>query len=138
MHIISHFNNIFTMLPECVWYCRDTYTTNITINLQIINNEIIIFICLILRYMMLHYFISSRKLKSCVKYLRMLSRFNAADILYFQYSFLEIRIIKLYCIIHGSVVIHMCSNRYYSEVYEAYFRFSVGCELGEQYVHTCM
>ena len=25
-------------------------------------------------------------------------------------------------------------SRYYSEVYEAYFRFSVGCELAEHYV----
>ena len=25
-------------------------------------------------------------------------------------------------------------SRYYSEVFEAYFRFSVGCELGEHYV----
>ena len=25
-------------------------------------------------------------------------------------------------------------SRYHSEVFEAYFRFSVGCELGEHYV----
>ena len=25
-------------------------------------------------------------------------------------------------------------SRYYSEVFEVYFRFSVGCELGEHYV----
>ena len=62
------------MLPECAWYCMDTYATNFRINLQIINNEMMIIICLICRYMMLHQFISSRKLKMCVEYLRMLSR----------------------------------------------------------------
>ena len=29
------------MLPECTWYCRDTYATNFRINLQIINNKTI-------------------------------------------------------------------------------------------------
>ena len=42
------------MLPECAWYCRDTYATNIRINLQIIENEMMISICLIYRYIMLH------------------------------------------------------------------------------------
>ena len=27
------------MLPECAWYCKDTYAKNLRINLQIINNE---------------------------------------------------------------------------------------------------
>ena len=40
----------------------------------------------------------------------MLSRMKAAYILYFQYSVLEIRIINMYVIIHGSVIIHMCSK----------------------------
>ena len=33
-----------------------------------------------------------------------------AIIFYFQYSFQEIRIINMYVIIHGSVIIHMCSK----------------------------
>ena len=40
----------------------------------------------------------------------MLSRMKAAYIFYFQYSFLEIRIIDMYVIIHGSVIIYMCSK----------------------------
>ena len=96
------------MLQECAWYCKDTYATNFRINLQIINNEMMILIYLICRYIMLHQFISSRKFKICVVYLRMLSRMKAAYIFYFQYSFLEIRIINMYVIIHGSVIIHMC------------------------------
>ena len=52
--------------------------------------------------------ISSRKLKLCVEYLRMLSRMKAAYIFYFQYSFQEIRIINMYFIIHDSVNIYMC------------------------------
>ena len=62
------------MLPECAWYCKDTYAKNFRINLQIINNEMMILIYLICRYIMLHQFISSRKSKICVVYLRMLSR----------------------------------------------------------------
>ena len=38
----------------------------------------------------------------------MLSRMKAAYIFYFQYTFLEILIINMYVIIHGSVIIHMC------------------------------
>ena len=91
------------MLPECAWYCKDIYATNFRINLQIINNEMMILIYLICKY------ISSCKFKICVVYLRMLSRMKAAYIFYFQYSFLEIRIINMYVIIHGSVIIHMCS-----------------------------
>ena len=82
------------MLPECTWYCKDTYATKFRINLQIINNEMMILICLISRDIMLHQFISSHKFKICVVYLRMLSRMKAAYIFYFQYSFLEIRIIN--------------------------------------------
>ena len=110
MHITSHFNDIFTIqcLPECAWYCKDTYATNFRINLQIINNEMMILIYLIYRYIMLHQFISSRKFEICVLYLRMLSRMKAAYIFYFQFSFQEIRIINMYVIIHGSVIIHMC------------------------------
>ena len=96
------------MLQECAWYCKDTYATNFRINLQIINNEMMILIYLICRYIMLHQFISSRKFKISVVYLRMLSRMKAAYIFYFQYSFLEIRIINMYVIIHDSVIIHMC------------------------------
>ena len=69
-----------------------------------------ILIYLICRYIMLHQSMSSRKLKICVVYLRMLSRIKAAYIFYFQYSFLEIRIINMYVIIHGSVIIHMWSK----------------------------
>ena len=94
------------MLPECAWYCKDTYAITLRINLQIINNEMMILIC----PMMLHQFISSRKLKICVECLIMLSRMTAAYIFYFQYSFQEIRIINIYFIIHGSVIIHMCSK----------------------------
>ena len=64
-------------------------------------------ICLICRYIMLHQFISSRKLKIYVEYLRMLSRMKAY-IFYFQYSCQDIRIINMYFIIHGSLIIHMC------------------------------
>ena len=66
------------MLPECVWYCKDTYAINFRINLLIINNEMMILICLICRYIMLHQFLSSRKLKIYVEYLRMLSQMKAA------------------------------------------------------------
>ena len=86
------------MLPECTWYCKDTYATNFRINLQIINNEMMILIYLICRYIMLHQFISSRKSKICVVYLRMLSGMKAAYIFYFQYSFLEIPIINMFVI----------------------------------------
>ena len=82
------------MLQECAWYCKDTYATNFRINPQIINNEMMILIYLICRYIMLHQFISSRKFKICVVYLSMLSRMKAAYI-FFQYSFLEIRIINM-------------------------------------------
>ena len=64
----------------------------------------------ICRYIMLPLFTSYRKSEICFKYLRMLSRMKAAYILYFQYSFQEIRIINMYVIMHGSVIIHMCSN----------------------------
>ena len=113
MHIASHFNNIFTnqcLIPECAWYCRDTCAINLRMDLQIINNEMMILICLIFRYIVLHQFISSRELKICVEYHRMLSRIKAAYIFYFQYSFQEFRIINIYFIIHGSVIIHMCSK----------------------------
>ena len=40
----------------------------------------------------------------------MLSRMKAAYIFYFQYSFQEIYIINMYVIIHGSVIIYMCSK----------------------------
>ena len=93
------------MLQECAWYCKDTYATMFRINLQIINNEMMILIYLICRYIMLHQFISSRKFKICVVYLRMLSRMKAAYIFYLQYSFLEIRNINMHVIIHGSVII---------------------------------
>ena len=96
------------MLPECAWYCKDTYATNFRINLQIINNEMTILIHLICRYIMLHQFISSRKFKVCVVNPRILFRMKAAYIFYFQYSFLEIRITNMKVIIHGSVIIHMC------------------------------
>ena len=98
------------MLQECAWYCRDTYAINFRINLQIINNEMMILICLICRYIKLHQFISSRERKICVEYLRTLFRMKAAYIVYFQDSFQEIRFIILYFIIHGSVIIHMCSK----------------------------
>ena len=32
------------MLPECAWYCKDTYATTFRINLQIINNEMMILV----------------------------------------------------------------------------------------------
>ena len=96
------------MLPECAWYCRDTFAINLRIHLQIVNNEMMIIICLICRYIMLHQFIFSRKLKICIEYLRMFSRMKTAYIFYFQYSFQEICIVNIYLIIHGSVIIHMC------------------------------
>ena len=96
------------MLPECALYYKDTYATNFRINLKIINNEMMILIYLICRYIMLHQFISSREFKICVVYLRILSKMKAAYIFYFQYSFLEIRITNMYVIIHGSLIIHMC------------------------------
>ena len=109
MLITSHFNTIFkkSMLPECAWYCKDTYATNFSINFEIINNEMMILICIICRYIMLHQFISSRRLKICVKYLRMISRMKAASIFYFLYTFQEICIINMYFIIHGPVIIHV-------------------------------
>ena len=30
------------MIPECAWYCGDTYAMNLRINPQLINNEMII------------------------------------------------------------------------------------------------
>ena len=108
MHITSHFDNIFTI--QCYQSVLGTvriHMPQILINLQIINNEMMILIYLICRYIMLHQFISSCKFKICVVYLRMLSRMKAAYI-FFQCSFLEIRIINMYVIIHGSVIIHMC------------------------------
>ena len=101
MLITSHFNYTLkkSMLPECAWYCKDTYATNFCINFEIINNEMMILICIICRYIMLHQFISSRRLKICVKYLRM--------IFYFLYTFQEICIINMYFIIHGPVIIHV-------------------------------
>ena len=95
------------MLPECDWYCKDTYVTNFRINLQIINNEMMILICLICRYIMLQQFISSRKLKIWVGYLKILSRMKAAYIFYFQYSFQEICNKNMNFIIHDSVINHM-------------------------------
>ena len=65
----------------------------------------------ICRYIMLPLFTSYRKSEICFKYLRMLiSRMKAAYIFYFQYSFQEIHIINMYVIIHGSVIIYMCSK----------------------------
>ena len=72
------------MLPECACYCKDTCATNVRINLQIINNEMMILIYLICRYIMLHQFISSREFKICVVYLRMLSRMKEAYIFLFS------------------------------------------------------
>ena len=45
------------MLPECTRYCKDVYATKIRINIQIIiiiNNEILIFIYDICRYMYIY------------------------------------------------------------------------------------
>ena len=56
---------------------------------------------------MLPLFTSFRKSEIWFKYLRMLSRMKAAYIFYFQFSFQEIRIINMYVIIHGSVIIYM-------------------------------
>ena len=72
------------MLPESALYCKDTYATNFRIHLQIINNEMMILTYLICRYKMLHQFISSRKFKICVVYLRILSRMKAAYISLFS------------------------------------------------------
>ena len=72
------------MLLECAWYCKDTYAANFRINLQIINNEMMILIYLICRYIILHQFISSCKFEICVVYLRMLSRMKAAYIFLFS------------------------------------------------------
>ena len=107
MHITSHFNNIF--INQCSQSVLGTVRIHFRTNLQIINNEMMILKYLICRYIMLHQFISSRKFKICVVYLRMLFRMKAAYIFYFQYSFLEIRIINMYVIIHvlqSSVVDH--------------------------------
>ena len=106
MHITSHFNNIF--INQCSQSVLGTVRIHFRTNLQIINNEMMILIYLICRCIMLHQFISSRKFKICVVYLRMLFRMKAAYIFYFQYSFLEIHIINMHVIIHGSVIIHMC------------------------------
>ena len=109
MHITSHFKNLYTnQCYQSVLGTVGTYAINLRINLQIINNEMMILICIICRYIMLHQFKSSRKLNICVEYLRMLFRMKVAYIFYFQYSFQEIRIIKIYFIIHGSVIMHMC------------------------------
>ena len=29
------------MIPECAWYCRDTYAINLRIDIQLIYNEMI-------------------------------------------------------------------------------------------------
>ena len=76
--------------------------------LQIINYENMILIYHICRYLMLPLFTSYRKSEICFKFLRMLLRMKAAYIFYFQFSFQEIRIINMYVIIHGSVIIYMC------------------------------
>ena len=73
-----------------------------------INYENMILIYHICRYIMLPLFTSYRKSEICFKYLRMLSRMKAAYIFYFKFSFQEIRIINMYVIFHGSVIIHMC------------------------------
>ena len=78
--------------------------------LQNINYENMILIYHICRYIMLPLFTSYRKSEICFKCLRMLSRMKAAYIFYFQYSFQEIRIINMYVIIHGSVIIYKCSK----------------------------
>ena len=78
--------------------------------LQNINYENMILLYHICKYIMLTLFISYRKSEIFFKYIRMLSRMEAAYIFYFQYSFQEIRIINMYVIIHGSVIIHMCSK----------------------------
>ena len=91
--------------------------------LQNINYENMILIYHICRYIMLPLFTSYGKSEICFKYLRMLSRLKAAYIFYFQFSFQEIRIINMYVIIHGSVII-----------YDAYFKFTGGYELVEHYV----
>ena len=78
--------------------------------LQNINYENMILIYHICRYIMLPLFTSYRKSEICFKYLRMLSRMKEAYIFYYQYSFQEIRIINMYVIIHGSVIIYMCSK----------------------------
>ena len=78
--------------------------------LQNINYENIILIYHICRYIMLPLFTSYRKSEICLKYHRILSRMKAAYTFYFQCSFQEIRIINMYVIIHGSVIIYMCSK----------------------------
>ena len=78
--------------------------------LQNINNENMILIYHICRYIMLPLFTFYRKSEICFKYRRMLSRMKAAYIFYFQYSFQEICIINMYVIIHGLVIIYMCSE----------------------------
>ena len=70
--------------------------------------KMVILVCLICRYIMLNQFLSSRKLKICVEYLRMLSKMKAYIFFYFQDTFQEIRIINIYFIIHVSVNIYMC------------------------------
>ena len=78
--------------------------------LQNIDNENMILIYHICRYIMLPLFTSYRKSEICFKYLKMLARMKAAYIFYFQYSFQEIYIINMYVIIRGKVIIHMCSK----------------------------
>ena len=72
--------------------------------------ENMILIYHICRYIMLPLFTSYRKSEICFKYLRMLSRMKAAYIFYCQFSFQKIRIINMYFIIHGSVIIYMYSK----------------------------
>ena len=97
------------MLPECAWYCKETYIANFRINLQFINYEMNL-IYLICKLIIIHQFISPvnyniRRIPQYVFY-------NEGGLIffYFQYSFLEIRIINMHVIIHGSVIIHMCSK----------------------------
>ena len=78
--------------------------------LQNINYENMILIYHICRYIMLPLFTSYRKSEICFKYLRMFSTMKAVYIFYFQFSFQEIRIINMYVIIHGSVIIYMYSK----------------------------
>ena len=77
--------------------------------LQNINYENIL-VYHICRYIMLPLFTSYRKSEICFKYLKTVSRMKAAYIFYFQYSFQEIYIINMYVIIHGTVIIYMCSK----------------------------
>ena len=76
--------------------------------LQNINYENMILIYHISRYIMLPRFTSYRKSEICFKYLRIISRMNAASNFYFQYICPETNIIKVYCIVHGSLILNMC------------------------------